>query len=76
MEALAGGGIYLGMVIGFVAGMAFQAARNAIQNLRKTQESIPGLKNTASGARLKGARWLLFGVVYAGLVLWAIIRIT
>jgi hypothetical protein len=76
MEALAGGGIYLGMVIGFVAGMAFQAARNAIQNLRKTQESIPGLKNTASGARWKRIGWLLAGVAYAGLVLLVIIRIS
>jgi type III secretory pathway component EscT len=75
MEALAGGGIYLGMVIGFVAGMAFQAARHAIQNLRKTRESIPGLKDTASGARLKGARWLLFGVLYAAFVLFVIVRI-
>lgn len=75
MEALAGSGIYLGMAIGFVAGMAFQGARYAIQNLRKTQESIPGLKDTAAGARWKRARWMVIGVVYAAFVLFVVTQI-
>lgn len=75
MEALAGGGIYLGMAIGFLAGMAFQRARHAIQNLRSTQESIPGLKNTASRARWKRIRWTMFGAAYAASVLFVIIQL-
>jgi hypothetical protein len=74
MEALAGGGVWIGMVIGFGAGMAFQAARQAIQTLRKTQESIPALQKTAALTRVKRVVWLLVVAGYAGAVLWVVTR--
>jgi hypothetical protein len=65
MEALAGGGVLFGIVVGFVAGAAFQSFRFAVQNLRKTRESLPGLKKTVSVTRRKAAFVLLALVSYA-----------
>jgi cell division septal protein FtsQ len=75
MEALAGSGVWFGMVIGFIAGAAFQSARHAVQNLRKTQESIPGLKKTASAGRIRAALWLLAIASYAVIVLLAVVNL-
>jgi hypothetical protein len=75
MEALAGSGVWVGMVIGFLAGVAFQAFRQALQNLRKTRESIPGFKKTVSGTRRRAAFWLLVSGGYAAIVLLVIIQL-
>lgn len=75
MEALAGGGVWVGLVIGFIAGMAFQRARQAVDNLRKTRETIPGLRKTASGMRWRAAGWLLGVAAYAVIVVLVVVRI-
>jgi hypothetical protein len=74
MEALAGGGVWFGIVVGFVAGAAFQSFRFALQNLRKTQDSIPALKKTVSGTRRRAAFWLLAGLSYAVIVLLVVVN--
>jgi len=75
MEALAGGGVWVGLFIGFAAGMAFQRARQALDNLRKTRETIPTLRKTASGARWRALRWLLIFGAYAVMVVFVIVYI-
>jgi hypothetical protein len=75
MEALAGGGVWLGIVVGFIAGMAFQAFRHALYNLRRTQESVPGLKKTVSQTRNRMAFRLLAVASYAVIVLLIVINV-
>jgi hypothetical protein len=75
MEALAGGGVWVGLFIGFLAGMAFQRARQALDNLRKTRDTIPGLKKAASGTSWRAVGWLLGVTAYAVAVLLVIVYI-
>jgi hypothetical protein len=75
MEALAGGGVWIGIVLGFIAGAAFQSFRYAVQNLRKTKESIPALKQTVSGTRRRAGFWVLAGASYAVIVLLVVVNV-
>jgi hypothetical protein len=75
MEALAGSGVWIGIVVGFIAGAAFQSFRFALQNLRKTRESIPALKKTVSNTRRRAGFWLLAGLSYAVIVLLLVVNI-
>lgn len=75
MEALAGGEVLFGVVVGFIAGAAFQSFRFAVQNLRKTKDSIPALKKTVSSTRRRAAFWLLAGASYVVIALLILINI-
>lgn len=75
MEALAGGGIWLGLALGFIAGMAWQGLRQSLKNLRTVKESIPKLKETASSSRWRAAKWALIVVGYAAVVAFIVARL-
>jgi hypothetical protein len=48
---LAGGGVWVGLFIGFWAGVGVQVFRRALQDYRKTKESLPSLKRTMRGTQ-------------------------
>lgn len=75
MEALAGSGVWLGLAIGFLAGVAFQRARQAWDNLRKARDAMPDLRKNVSGSRRRAALWILLGAGYAVVVLLVVINI-
>jgi hypothetical protein len=50
MGVLASATVWVAAVVAFLAGMAWQAAVTALQNLRKTKESLPGLRETRRDA--------------------------
>jgi hypothetical protein len=75
MEALAGGGIWLGLALGFIAGMAWQGLRQSLKNLRTAKDSIPTLKETASNSRWRAAKWGLIVIGYAAVVAFIVVRL-
>jgi hypothetical protein len=75
MEALAGGGIWLGLVLGFIAGMAWQGLRQSLKNLRTAKESIPKLRQTASSSRWRAVKWTVIVIGYAAVVGFVVVRL-
>jgi hypothetical protein len=75
MEALAGGGIWLGLALGFIAGMAWQGFRQSLKNLRTAKDAIPKLKETASGSRWRAIKWALIVTGYAVVVAVVAVRL-
>ena len=75
MEALAGGGIWLGLALGFIAGMAWQGLRQSLKNLRTVKESIPKLKQTASSTRWRAVKWAVIVTGYAAVVAVIVVRL-
>jgi Trk-type K+ transport system membrane component len=51
VELLAGSGLWVGLLIGFWTGVGFQIFRRAMQDYRKTKESLPSLKRTMRDTR-------------------------
>ena len=75
MEALAGGGIWLGLALGFIAGMAWQGLRQSLKNLRTAKDAVPKLKETASSSRWRALKWALIVIGYATVVAFIVIRL-
>jgi uncharacterized membrane protein YjjP (DUF1212 family) len=75
MELLAGAGVWIGLVIGFVAGFAVAVFLRALQDFRKTKESLPSLKKTMRGTRRRAAYRMLGLAGYAALVLVVVVYI-
>lgn len=76
MEVIATGGLWLGVLVGFLAGIGFQSARQAVKAHRTAKEGLPKLKKDASSAETRGAVWLLAIGVYALLILVFVVRAT
>ena len=68
MEILANVTVWAAAFVAFWAGMGVQAARTAVQNLRKTEESIPALRKTKRDTRFTAARRLLVALLVATLI--------
>lgn len=75
MEALVGVALLVGMFLAFKAGTAVQALRHAVDTLRKTEASIPGLKKTASSTRWRSWGRLLLMASYVVIPLFIYILI-
>jgi hypothetical protein len=57
-----------------MAGTALQALRQATQNLRKTEESIPSLKEVVSTSRWRSIRRLVIVIVFVVVLAVALAR--
>jgi ABC-type nitrate/sulfonate/bicarbonate transport system permease component len=74
MEVFASFTVWAAAIVAFIAGMAWQAAINALQNLRKTEESLPGLRKTKRDTRWRAVRRLLVALVVATLITMLVAR--
>jgi hypothetical protein len=72
---LAGGGIWVGLVIGFWAGVGAQVFRRALQDYRKTKESLPSLKRNMRGSQRRAVYRTMGLTAYAVVVLFVVIYV-
>jgi hypothetical protein len=75
MEVLATATVWAAAFFAFLAGMAVQAARHAIQNLRKTEDSIPALRKTKRDSRFTAGKRLLLALAVATVITMLIARL-
>ena len=75
MGVLASATVWAAAIVAFLAGMAWQAAATALQNLRRTQESLPGLRKTRRDALRTAMRRCLVAVVVATVLTILLIRL-
>jgi hypothetical protein len=75
MEVLASFAVWAAAFVAFVAGMAVQSFVHALQNLRKTKETIPALRKTKRDARFTAGRRLFYAMVVATVITVVIARL-
>ncbi|HEY8471485.1 MAG TPA: hypothetical protein VIL37_02480 [Natronosporangium sp.] len=74
MDILASLPVWAAAFFAFWAGMGVQAARTAMENVRKTEESIPSLKKTSRARRFTAGRRLLIALAVATVITWLMAR--